>query len=203
MNVAWSLLRPALLAPVGFLIVTGDRGVLRAAFRREPGGMTPRDVEALLGEVGDWQPTASESTPAGRHLRLAVDELKAYFGGASRTFRVPLDLHRSGTAFQCRVWKALQRTPFGTLETYGSLAAAAGAPAASRAVGGAVGRNPIPVILPCHRVVGSTGHLTGFSSGLDLKVILLEHEGICVTRGRSVRSRKATVRPLRWKEAVP
>jgi O-6-methylguanine DNA methyltransferase len=203
MDIAWTLLRPALLSPVGFLVVAGDRGVLRAAFRRYPGGVNRREVEALLGPVGDWEPAASGPSPAGGHLRRAVDELTAYFAGESRSFRVPLDLRQSGTTFQRRVWKALQAVPFGALETYGSLAAAAGAPAASRAVGGAVGRNPIPVILPCHRVVGSSGRLTGFSSGLDLKVLLLEHEGICLTPGRTVRLREARARPLRWKESVP
>jgi methylated-DNA-[protein]-cysteine S-methyltransferase len=107
-------------------------------------------------------------------------QLAAYFTGELTEFDVPLALH--GTPFQERVWTALQGIPYGETTTYGDLAAELGNPTASRAVGLANGRNPVGVIVPCHRVVGSTGSLTGYGGGLDRKRYLLDFERKTRTR---------------------
>ncbi|WP_257548620.1 methylated-DNA--[protein]-cysteine S-methyltransferase [Sphingopyxis sp. DBS4] len=101
-------------------------------------------------------------------------QLGEYFAGKRRTFDVPLSF--SGSDFQKRVWSALLTIPFGETRSYGEIAQQVGRPTASRAVGAANGRNPISIIAPCHRVVGSTGKLTGFAGGLDAKKYLLELE---------------------------
>lgn len=108
-------------------------------------------------------------------LVRAVQQLTEYFAGARTVFDLPLDLH-GGTAFQQSVWHALLRIPRGTTTSYGALSSGIGKPAAVRAVGAAVGRNPISVIVPCHRVLGSDGSLTGYAGGLDRKAALLELE---------------------------
>lgn len=110
-----------------------------------------------------------------RWLAQAARELAEYFAGRRRHFDVPLD--PQGTAFQRRVWQALQRIGCGGLHTYGAIAAELGQPTASRAVGAAVGRNPVSVIVPCHRVVGRDGSLTGYAGGLPRKRALLALEG--------------------------
>lgn len=102
-------------------------------------------------------------------------ELAEYFSGRRREFEVPLAPH--GTMFQTRVWEALRRIPHGTTTTYGEVARQIGAPAAVRAVGAANGRNPLAIVVPCHRVVGSDGTLTGYAGGLERKQALLEIEG--------------------------
>lgn len=101
-------------------------------------------------------------------------QLGEYFAGERRTFDVPLSF--AGTDFQKRVWAALLAIPFGETRSYGEIAQQLGAPGASRAVGAANGRNPISIIAPCHRVVGSNGKLTGFAGGLDAKAFLLALE---------------------------
>ena len=103
-----------------------------------------------------------------------VDQLDAYFRGDLTDFDVALRL--DGTAFQKQVWSALRDIPYGTTESYGALAARIGKPGASRAVGLANGRNPVAIIVPCHRVIGSSGTLTGFGGGLDRKRALLDLE---------------------------
>jgi methylated-DNA-[protein]-cysteine S-methyltransferase len=102
-------------------------------------------------------------------------QLTEYFAGKREVFELPLDA--AGTDFQKSVWKLLLQIPFGETRTYGELAKALGRPGASRAVGLANGRNPISIIAPCHRVIGSNGKLTGFAGGLDCKEWLLRHEG--------------------------
>lgn len=102
------------------------------------------------------------------------EQLRAYFAGELQNFDIPLA--PSGTAFQEEVWQALRTIPYGAIETYGSLAARIGRPGASRAVGLANGRNPIGIIVPCHRVIGANGSLTGYGGGIDRKRWLLEHE---------------------------
>ena len=102
-------------------------------------------------------------------------QLAAYFGGELRRFDVPLEFH--GTAFQKSVWSALLTIPFGETRSYAAIARQIGRPAAVRAVGAANGCNPISIIAPCHRVVGSNGTLTGFAGGLDAKEYLLGLEG--------------------------
>jgi methylated-DNA-[protein]-cysteine S-methyltransferase len=108
-------------------------------------------------------------------IERARRELAEYFAGARTRFDLPLA--PSGTPFQRGVWRALEMIPSGTTTTYGELARALGAPESVRAVGAAVGRNPISIIVPCHRVVGSSGSLTGYAGGLERKRALLTLEG--------------------------
>ena len=108
-------------------------------------------------------------------LTAAADELSQFFSGARRNFSVPLQPH--GTGFQLSVWSELQKVGWGETSTYREIAERLGKPKGFRAVGGAVGRNPIPIFIPCHRIVGANGALTGFSGGLDNKQILLGCEG--------------------------
>lgn len=107
-------------------------------------------------------------------LRLAKKQLEEYSAGRRRTFTVPV--RQQGTEFQKKVWHALCAIPYGETRTYGQIAAAVGSPKAARAVGGACNKNPIAVIVPCHRVIGASGGLVGFGGGLDLKHRLLELE---------------------------
>ena len=104
----------------------------------------------------------------------AVEQLDAYFAGELTTFDLELEL--AGTDFQRRVWSALRTIPYGETRSYGEIAAQIGSPGASRAVGLANGRNPIGIIVPCHRVIGASGSLTGYGGGLDRKRVLLELE---------------------------
>lgn len=106
-------------------------------------------------------------------VRTQVDE---YFAGSRREFDLPL--HPHGTGFQQRVWTALRAIPYGETTSYGATAATIGAPTSSRAVGAANGQNPLPIIVPCHRVVGANGALTGYGGGLDAKRWLLAHEAL-------------------------
>lgn len=106
----------------------------------------------------------------------AEGQLRAYFAGELKQFRLPLA--PAGTPFRRAVWEALDRVPLGTTTTYRQLAGDMGSPSAARAVGGAVGANPLLVIRPCHRVIGSDGSLTGYAAGLDRKRHLLALEGI-------------------------
>ena len=109
-------------------------------------------------------------------LHEAAAQLAAYFNGRRNSFKLPLDL--LGTAFQRQVWQALLGIGRGQTTSYGELARGIGSPRAVRAVGAAVGRNPVSVIVPCHRVVGSNGSLTGYAGGLPRKVALLRLEGV-------------------------
>jgi methylated-DNA-[protein]-cysteine S-methyltransferase len=108
-------------------------------------------------------------------IKLAKQELTAYFASQLKEFSVPLDWH--GTAFQESVWRALTAIPYGETVSYADIARAIGRPQSVRPTGGAVGRNPLPIIVPCHRVIGSDHTLTGFTGGLNIKVALLELEG--------------------------
>ncbi|WP_297722077.1 methylated-DNA--[protein]-cysteine S-methyltransferase [Intestinimonas sp.] len=142
---------------------------------------TPFGTMAVEGETALtrlWLPDAlpvrqdrEEETPL---LRRARRELLAYFAGERRAFDLPLA--PAGTDFQRAVWAALAAIPYGQTRTYGALAAAIGRPRAVRAVGQANHKNPLPILLPCHRVVGKGGALTGYAGGLDLKRALLTLE---------------------------
>lgn len=145
-------------SPVGVLtLVASDTG-LQAVW-------WPDDVRALpLGERDDAHPV----------LQLAVTQLQEYFAGKRREFTVPLAA--AGTPFQQSAWKVLQEIPYGRTITYGEQARRLGDPAKARAVGAANGRNPVSIIVPCHRVVGASGALTGFAGGMDAKHWLLEFE---------------------------
>lgn len=107
-------------------------------------------------------------------FREPARQLAAYFRGELKTFR--LELHPEGTEFQLAVWRELEKIPYGTTLSYGELAARIGRPAAGRAVGGANGRNPLPIVIPCHRVIAGDGSLGGYTGGLDIKRFLLALE---------------------------
>ena len=108
------------------------------------------------------------------HLRLVREQLDQYFSGKPTTFTVPLDLR--GTAFQLKVWNCLRSIPYGEKRSYSEIAQMIGEPTSTRAVGQAVGKNPCLILVPCHRVIGKNGNLTGFSAGVDLKTRLLQME---------------------------
>ena len=112
----------------------------------------------------------------------ALRQFRLYFAGKLQAFDLPLEM--AGTDFQKRVWKALRNIPYGETRSYGQLAAEIGAPRAVRAVGAANGRNPIPIIVPCHRVIGASGKLVGFGGGLEWKRFLLDLEATHARRGR-------------------
>jgi|SRR5262249_42197538 len=137
---------------------------------------------------GDGGLRALELTPLGPEedshpiLEEAARQLRAYFAGRLWQFDVPLD--PQGTDFQLRVWRALLGIPYGETRSYAKVATAIGAPKAVRAVGAANGANPIAIIVPCHRVIGSGGHLTGYGGGLPLKRMLLELEARNAWRSR-------------------
>ena len=109
-------------------------------------------------------------------LRQAIAQLQAYFAGERQEFDLPLDL-QAGTPFQQSVWDALRRIPRGGTTSYAELARRLGNPQAARAIGAAVGRNPVSVVVPCHRVLGTGGALTGYAGGLERKTALLQLEG--------------------------
>jgi methylated-DNA-[protein]-cysteine S-methyltransferase len=129
-----------------------------------------------------WQNDRPERIPLGEMVeeseqKVLVEtekQLTEYFAGERREFELPLDMR--GTRFQKDVWDALLGIPFGEMRSYGDLAKQLGSPAASRAVGAANGKNPISIVVPCHRVIGSSGKLTGFAGGLEVKARLLEME---------------------------
>ena len=118
--------------------------------------------------------SAKEREQAARYIATAEVQLGEYFTRQRTVFAVELDL--LGTPFQIEVWTSLARIPYGETTSYGQQAKWVGRPAAVRAVGGANGRNPVAIVLPCHRVVGVNGSLTGFGGGLERKIWLLEHE---------------------------
>lgn len=127
-------------------------------------------LDWLSGQVGSQPP---HENPAG--LEGALAQLREYFAGRRRTFDVPLDVR--GTDFQRAVWSEVARIPYGGMASYGEVARRVGKPGAARAVGAAVGANPLPILIPCHRVIGADGSLTGYGGGLDVKAALLRLEG--------------------------
>jgi methylated-DNA-[protein]-cysteine S-methyltransferase len=149
-------------SPVGKLkLVASDKGLVAILWEND----NPRRVRL------------SDLTEKKDHGILAETErqLQEYFAGKRKTFSLRLDMR--GTGFQKQVWEALLAIPFGETRSYGQLANQLGNPAATRAVGAANGRNPISIIVPCHRVIGFNGKLTGFAGGLDAKSFLLNLEG--------------------------
>ena len=123
--------------------------------------------------------TLDESRRDPAALASAVAQLDEYFAGERQTFELTFDL--AGTPFQRQVWDALQRIPYGSTTSYGELARTIGRLDRVRAVGAAVGRTPIPIIIPCHRVIGADGSLTGYGGGLHRKQALLDHEAAHAT----------------------
>ena len=146
-------------SPVGPLTLVATDGVLSGLYMDE---QRHRPMEELFGPRDDT------------HAGEVIEQLEAYFAGDLKDFDVPLTLH--GTDFQRRVWTELQRIPYGETTSYGELAERMGRPTAARAVGLANGKNPISIIVPCHRVIGSTGSLTGYGGGLPRKRYLLSFE---------------------------
>lgn len=148
-----------LATPIGpLLLVADEHGLRHIDF--------PREDQAERIEA-DW-------TCSRLHLGDAIAQLEAYFAGERLTF--DLALAAQGTSFRQTVWDELVRIPYAQTISYGELARRIGKPAASRAVGAANGANPLPIVVPCHRVIGSGGNLTGFGGGLPIKRWLLEHE---------------------------
>lgn len=135
-----------------------------------------------IGKGLDWTRKQLHSEHAigtmNAALQQASDELRRYFKGEKVPFSCPLDLH--GTPFQIAVWRELSNIPYGETRSYGEIARAIGHPSTSRAVGAANGANPIAIIVPCHRVIGSGGALTGYGGGLPTKSWLLKLEGIII-----------------------
>jgi len=118
-------------------------------------------------------------------LEQAAQELCEYFFGQRKVFSFPLSMH--GTAFERKVWRALLDIPFGEVRSYGQLAAAMGRPTGARAVGGACARNPLLIVVPCHRVIAASGALTGFAAGMRAKRVLLALEGQRIAGDRLIR----------------
>ena len=149
---AWSVLE----SPIGPLTLAGG----------------PRGLSAIHfpGQVPELDPAAEDAGP----LTIARAQLTEYFAGTRTTFDLTLDLH--GTPFQRAVWDQLLMSPLGETRSYGTLARAIGRIDRVRAVGAAVGRTPVPIIVPCHRAIGANGDLTGYRGGLERKRVLLEHE---------------------------
>ena len=136
-----------------------------------------RSLRAIEFE-GQHTDGAGRAAPADAALRRCHQQLAEYFRGERRHFDLPLAA--AGTPFQREVWLALRQIPYGQVRSYRELAVTIGRPRAVRAVGAANGRNPLPVVVPCHRVIGSDGSLTGFAGGLALKRSLLELEGVAL-----------------------
>lgn len=136
-------------------------------------GLAHANGAGLHGFLTNHFPGAKRAPGSDRHAELAA-ELGEYFKGTRRTFSIPIALH--GTEFQERVWTALQRIPYGSTCSYGELAMTLQCPRAARAVGAANGANPLPLIVPCHRVVAAGGRIGGYAGGIDLKKRLLAME---------------------------
>lgn len=154
--------------PVGTVYVGGSvEGVHRIEFAR-----TAEEAEHFLERLE--RDSGSAPVEDAEASRAAVEELRAYFAGERSEFDLPLA--PKGTPFQQAVWRALLEIPYGTRATYGGIARRIGKPSGPRAVGMATGRNPISIIVPCHRVVGANGTLTGYGGGLDRKEWLLALE---------------------------
>jgi methylated-DNA-[protein]-cysteine S-methyltransferase len=180
MGLAVTTLYQVIDSPVGPLLLTADESGL-TGIRFD--GAWSADPSTSLGMTGDESSRASEASrgictldsEAAHVIAAARAQLDEYFAGRRTHFDLPLSL--TGTPFQRRVWTALAEIPFGRTISYLQLARTVGDERAVRAVGGANGRNPLPIVLPCHRVIGADGSLTGFGGGIERKRWLLEHEG--------------------------
>lgn len=149
-------------APFGVVTVVGsDLGIRFVLFANDA---HPKSLEQL--QISD--------TEIHDSVNNAITQLEEYFAGSRHNFELPLDLQ--GTEFQVAAWNALAEIPYGRTATYGQQAAMIGRPKAVRAIGGANGRNPVAIVLPCHRIVGADGSLTGFGGGIAVKKWLLDHE---------------------------
>lgn len=160
--------------PAGSLTIAATQAGLARLFF-----CTRKDYDAFLAE------NHLRAEEPGKIISETLRQVAEYFDGKRRLFEIPLDL-KGQTPFRTRVLHSCAKIPFGSVLTYGALAAKAGSPKASRAAGGAMAHNPIALIIPCHRVVGSDKGLHGFSSpgGLKTKAILLAHEGVAIDHER-------------------
>lgn len=153
--------RTVMESPIGFLELTEENGaVTKICFMK--------NCKCAQGEYPGGQNNESEI------LKEAVLQLEEYFAGERKEFSVPLAPH--GTEFQKKIWEVLTQIPYGETRSYGEIAQMAGNPKACRAVGMANHNNPIPILIPCHRVIGKNGKLTGYAGGLEKKTALLELE---------------------------
>lgn len=146
-------------SPLGRIVVTGDGDALSGLYMAEHKG---------------WRGPADSWEERDKPFRAVQDQLAEYFAGERKTFDLRLDL--SGTPFQKQVWNELLNIPFGATTSYAALSRRLGKPAALRAVGNAIGRNPVSIVVPCHRVIGTSGRLTGYAGGLIRKQWLLDLE---------------------------
>jgi methylated-DNA-[protein]-cysteine S-methyltransferase len=165
-------------SPIGrVLVAASEAGITRMEIAPSQGA--PRGSQRAEG-----------SQQARAHVAHAIRQLKEYFAGKRREFDLPLDLR--GTPLQQRVWRSLLDIPFGKTMTYGELARRVGTPKAARAAGAACGANPVWLVVPCHRVIGSDGGLHGYGGGLWRKEFLLKHEGaLPENRDSKVETRKS------------
>ncbi|TWI56137.1 methylated-DNA--[protein]-cysteine S-methyltransferase [Halalkalibacter nanhaiisediminis] len=158
-------------SPLGRLtIVATDHGVCHIHFG---------ELKTSIATLNAWlkkHGRKGELTHCMETIRPIREQLEDYFSGKRATFDLPLDL--CGTIFQKKVWNALKNIGYGKTKSYKEIAQEIGAPKAVRAVGGANNKNPIPIIIPCHRVIGSNGNMVGYGGGLDKKEILLSLEGV-------------------------
>ncbi len=171
----------AVRTPLGtFAVGATSRGIAAVIRLGVDGRITPARVNrdpGLVRRIRAGARIVIHRVPGTRPPALvrAAAALRGYASGSARPHRAKFDLN--GTPFQVAVWKRLCRIPFGKTTTYGEIAAALGRPGAARAVGAAVGANPVGILVPCHRVIGTNGALTGFGWGLPMKRALLRHEG--------------------------
>lgn len=151
-------------SPLGtYVLVSSQRGVVCV-----------KSESRMATRLTRWERDGIQTRGGNSYNHKVATELDAYFAGDLQQFSIPLDLR--GTDFQCQVWKLLQDIPYGETRSYGQIASTLGRPTASRAVGRAVGTNPIAIIVPCHRVIGANGELVGYGGGLDKKQALLDLE---------------------------
>ena len=180
-----------ILTVVGpMLALASDHGLIRLQFLHE-GYEYRTQLQALLEQLRtDDRLLGNDAAPAAEEAAIPpkvrakeddtwfaplIQELGEYFCGKRKVFSVPVDLR--GTDFQLSVWRKLQGIPYGKLRAYRQIARAVGKPGAARAVGQATGANPVPIVVPCHRVIGADGNLVGFGGGMSLKAMLLRLEG--------------------------
>jgi O-6-methylguanine DNA methyltransferase len=176
-----SIVLGQLSTPLGiFGAALTPTGLGRLTFPAEP-------FERCEAWARRWSPLA-ELRQDQAALRSLAEQLNAYLEGDLRDFSIPLDMR--GTPFQMAVWRALQQIGYGEVRSYGAVAGAIGRPTAVRAVGAANGVNPVPIIVPCHRVIGSNGTLTGYGGGMEMKAWLLHREGIDIDASSSAHSKR-------------
>ena len=144
-------------SPIGTILIAGDE-----------------DAITMLGRIASAEGDDWVAANRFAHFKEAAQQLDAYWAGELQDFDLPLG--PKGTPFQHKVWAALRTIPYATTASYGEIARKIGSPTACRAVGAANGRNPIAIVVPCHRVIGANGTLTGYAGGLEMKEHLLSHE---------------------------